>query len=84
LHKRCDDFFFVQIQRVRVLPKETTSKEAAGKAIEPVLFHRLQIVLANLGMSRNLLQLQTAAQSFATEGIADRIHNGLSQAALRP
>ena len=84
LFKRCDDLLFVQFERVRILPKETPCKEAAGKAIESIHFYRLQIVQANLGMRRYLFKLQTAAQTFASECIADLIHNGLPLAALRP
>ena len=75
---------FVQLECMRVLTKKTAREETARKLVKPILFNRPQKVWSNLGLSSNLLQFPTAAQTFAAQSITDRIHDSLSRAALPP
>jgi hypothetical protein len=77
LFERSNNLVFVQTECVRVLPEKAAGKKATGKAIKPILFHGLKVMGANLRLSADLRQLQTAAQTLPPQGIANRIHNEL-------
>jgi hypothetical protein len=76
LVQRLDQFFFIEPQRVRVLPEKTPPEEdATGKPVESTRFHRLQVARTDLGLVRHLIKRQTAAQTFVAKRIPYRCHS---------